>query len=260
MYPHLFQFGPLALPTTSAFYALAIVALLFLLLYSGPKVGLASQKLWNLSVWALLAGLIADKLLIVLTHWWIFRAHPFWVLGLSSQYEPWIPGVCFAVGCAVGLLYALAEGLRIRATLDAFAPGLVLAAGIAAIGDFIAGAQFGSPTRLNWAVTYHSVQSAALYQTPLDRPLQPVQLYQAGLCLLLLAGLLWWLGRRSQAGEVAGFGLFTYGLICFWLEFYRGAAHYFGIFTAVQWLALAMLVLGAALMWRRALPLAAQTA
>lgn len=254
MYPSLFHLDFVALPTYSAFCALGLVALLFLALYTGQKVGVASQKLWNLAIWAILAGILADKLLLIATHLWIFRVHPFWVLGMSSQYDPWIPGVSFAIGCAVGLLYALAEGLGVRSVLDALAPALVLASGIAAVGAFLAGARFGSLTHSSWAVSYSSAQAALFYQTPLNRPLHPVQLYQAVLCLLLLLGLLWWLPRRTQAGEVAGFGLFTYGLICFWLECYRGAVQLAGIFTPMQWISLGMVLVGAALLWQRVAP------
>lgn len=256
MYPSLFHLGFVAIPTYSAFCALGLVALLFLALYTGQKVGVASQKLWNLAIWAILAGIIADKLLLIVTHLWIFRVHPFWVLGMSSQYEPWIPGVSFATGCAVGLLYALAEGLHVRSVLDALAPALVLASGIAAVGAFLAGARFGSLTHSSWAVSYSSAQAALYYQTPLNRPLQPVQLYQAVLCLLLLLSLLWWLPRRTQAGEVAGFGLFTYGLICFWLECHRGAVQLAGIFTPMQWVSLGMVLVGAALLWQPVAPVA----
>ncbi len=250
MYPRLFQFGPFAVPTYGMFSALAMVAMLLLVVHLAQRLNLPQEKLWNLTILALLTSLIASKLLLIPTHFWIFRAHPFWVLGLSTRYDPWIPGVSAALGIAVAWLYVMAEGLPLRRTLDALAPAATLGLGLQAVGAFMAGANFGTPTRATWAVTYHSTQASLWYGTPLDRPLQPTQLYHAGLCALLLMALLAWLPRRTQDGELAGLWLFAYGIARFFLQFYRGDAAPVWIFTITQWLALAMVLASAALLWK----------
>jgi phosphatidylglycerol:prolipoprotein diacylglycerol transferase len=251
VYPRLFQFGPFAVPTYGMFSAWAMVAMLLLVVHMARRLALPQEKLWNLTILALLTGLIASKLLLIPTHFWIFRAHPFWVLGLSTRYDPWIPGVSAALGVAAAWLYLMAEGLPLRRTLDALAPALTLGLGIQAIGAFLAGADFGTPTRAAWAVTYHSTQASLWYGTPLGLPLLPTQLYHAGLCALLLLALLLWLPRRTQDGELAGLWLFAYGLLSFFLQFYRGSAAPLGLFTPLQWIALVMVLASAPLLWKR---------
>jgi phosphatidylglycerol:prolipoprotein diacylglycerol transferase len=250
VYPILFQFGPFAVPTYGMFSALAMVAMLLLVVHGARRLALPQEKLWNLTILALLASLIASKLLLIPAHFWMFRTHPFWLLGLPARYDPWIPGVSAALGIAIAWLYLMAEGLPLRRTLDALAPAITLGLGIQAMGAFLAGANFGTPTRVAWAVTYHSTQASLWYGTPLGLPLQPTQLYHAGLCALLLLALLLWLPRRTQDGELAGLWLFTYGIARFFLQFYRGAASPVAIFTPVQWIALAMVLASAALLWK----------
>jgi len=237
-------------PTYGVFSALGMVAALLMVLQTAKRLDLPKEKLWNLTILALLTALLASKLLMVATHLWLFRAHPFWVLGLTPRYNPWIPGASAAIGVAGGWLYLMAEGLPLRRTLDALAPAAALGLGLRAVGAFVAGAQFGTPTRMAWAVSYHSLQSALWYHTPLDRPLQPVQLYSAALCFVLFAALLAWLPRRTQQGEVAGVWLFIYGVGSFFLQFYRGDVSAMALFTPVQWVSLVMVVTGAALLWK----------
>jgi len=250
VYPILFQIGPLAVSTYGMFSALAMVAMLLLVVHVARRLALPQEKLWNLTILALLTSLIASKLLLIPAHFWLFRTHPFWLLGLSTRYDPWIPGAAATLGLAAGWLYLMAEGLPLRRTLDALAPAITLGLGIRAIGAFLAGADYGIPTRAAWAVTYRSTPAALWYGTPLGLPLQPTQLFHASLCALLLLALLLWLPRRTQDGELAGLWLFAYGMIRFFLEFYCGAATPVALFTPVQWIALAMVLASAALLWK----------
>jgi phosphatidylglycerol---prolipoprotein diacylglyceryl transferase len=251
VYPRLFQIGPASIPTFGVLSALGLLAALGAAQRFARRLELPSEKIWNLNILAILTSLIGARLLLVATHFAEFRTDPYWVLGLIPIHSAWIGYAAAGLGAAAGLLYLLAEGLPLRRTLDALAPALALGLGVQAIGAFLGGARYGVPTLKPWAVEYHSILSTLWYHTPLNLPLQPVQLYDAGVCLVLFAALAWWLPRRTQDGEVAGLWLLAYGAARFLIEIYRGDTSAMAILTGVQWLCVAAVVLGAMLLWRR---------
>ena len=249
MYPRLVQFGPLAIPTYGAFTALALITGLLALAALARKLDLDPGKLWNLGLIGILTALIGSRLLVVAVYFSAFREHPFWVLGLAANHIPWISAVAVLLGITAGLLYALAEGLPVPRVLDCVAPAAALALAIHRIGAFLAGIDFGLPAMDGWSVTYSSRFAALWYGTPLGIPLYPVQLYQAVACLLIFAGLLWWLPRRRQDGELAGAWLFLTGLAAAFLDLYLAPGR--NLFWFHQMVFLAMVLASAALLVRR---------
>lgn len=251
VYPRLFQFGHLAIPTYGVVSAIALVVALNVAMRMARRLDLPAEKIWNLGVYALLAGLISSRLLMVVTHISLFRFNPIWLLGLSPSYIPWIPWVSAAIALVIALLYVKAEALPVRGSLDAYVAALAVGFAIQNLGAFLSGANFGTPTHSPLAVTYSNNFSAIWYRTPLHMHLVPVQLYDAAACLAIFALLLLWLPRRTQPGELAGLWLLTYGMAVFFLQFYRGDVFTSGLFTAMQRLALAAVVLSALLLFKR---------
>ena len=211
MYPRLVQLGHVAIPTYGVLTALALVAALAAAVHFARRLSLDPNKVWTLSITAVLSGLVGARLLVVLAHFDIFRQHPFWVLGLSTLRDSWITPVSVALGVAAGVLYALAEGLPVLAAADALAPATAIALAINRIGAFVAGIDFGTPSSVPWAVTYRSRFAAVWYRTPIGVPLHPLQLYEAAVSLFVLALLILWLPRRRD-GELAGIALFFFGV------------------------------------------------
>ena len=106
---------------------------------------------------------------------------------------------------------------------DVFAPGIALGHVIGRMGCLFAGCCFGRPTNVPWAITFHSEYAAQNAGTPLNVPLHPTQLYEAGAELLIL-----WLllaterrGRPFPGRTFWGYML-LYGVSRFIIEFYRG--------------------------------------
>ncbi len=244
MYPRLFQFGNIAIPTYGALTALGLVAGLAAAMYFARRFALDADKVWNLSLIGILSTLLGARLVIVLTYFSAFRQHPFWILGLTNLRDPWIIPAGVLLGFAAALLYALAEGLPVLRTMDCLAPPAALALVIERIGAFIAGADFGSPATLPWSVTYTSRLAELWYRTPPGIALQPVQLYEAAASLAIFLLLLVWLPRRKQDGEIAGAWLFLYGIASFFLGLYRGET---GQSSLSQSIAFAAVIAGAAL-------------
>jgi len=223
LYPRLFQLGRFAIPTYGAFTALALVAALVALLQFARRLALDANKLWNLGLIAILTTLIAERLLLAVAYFGAFRAHPFWVLGITTSHSGWIFPVAVVMGFAAATLYVLAEGLSFLRVLDCIAPCAALGLALNRTGAFLAGLDYGLPSAQAWGVRYSSRIAAFWYHTPLGVRLYPVQLYEAITSLLIFLTLCWWLPRRTQDGELAGSWLFLFGLTGFFLDSHRAA-------------------------------------
>ena len=68
MYPRLFQFGHFAVPTYGVASAVALLVALNIAMRLARKLDLPPEKIWNLGIYTLLGGLIASRLLMVVTH------------------------------------------------------------------------------------------------------------------------------------------------------------------------------------------------
>ena len=256
MHPLLIHFGNLAIPTYGVLTAIALLSALALAVVLAQRQGLRAEKVWNLGLIAILAALFGGRILLIATHIAVFRAHPFWLLGLATIPGRWIALGGAAIGAGAAILYALAEGLPLAAIADAVAPAVALGLAINRIGAFCGGLAWGRPTDLPWGVTYHSVVAYLWYRVPLGVRLHPVQLYDAACSAVILFVLLWVMRRPTlRAGEIAGAWLFLYGLCRFFVEFYRGdeTPVLGGFVTLPQVLAIAA-VAGGALLWLRREP------
>lgn len=249
LYPRLFQLGRFAIPTYGALTALALVAALAALLHFARRLALDANKLWNLGLIGILTTLIAERLLLAVAYFGAFRAHPFWVLGITASHSGWIFPVAVVTGFAAATLYVLAEGLPYLRVLDCVAPCAALGLTLNRIGAFLAGLDYGLPSAQAWGVRYTSRIAAFWYQTPLGVRLYPVQLYEALASLLIFLALCWWLPRRTQDGELAGLSLFLCGVSAFFLDFYCAAVQS-SLFAHQAAFAL-MVIASAALLLRR---------
>jgi phosphatidylglycerol:prolipoprotein diacylglycerol transferase len=247
----------MAVPSYGVCTALALLAALAVSVGEARRRALRPDKIWNLGLLAILAALIGARLLLVATHLRVFRAHPFWLLGLASVPGQWITLGGALIGIMAGILYALAENLPLPRVADVAAPAVALAFGINRVGAFLGGVAWGTRTTLPWGVTYRSVVAYLWYHVPLGIRLHPVQLYDAAVCLLLFAGLLVMLRRLRSGddGQVAGAWLFLYGVARFFLEFMRGDETrervLGGVLTPSQALAVLGVIVGGALWMRR---------
>ncbi|MBT9332456.1 prolipoprotein diacylglyceryl transferase [Paracidobacterium acidisoli] len=254
MFPRLFQIGHVGIPTYGVFSAAALLTALALAMHFGRRLGLRADKIWNAGLVAILTALIGERLLLVLAHLSIFRAHPFWILGLTTVRSEWIVMGSVVLGLAAAVLYTQAEGLSLLRAADAAAPALAAGIALERIGALCAGIDYGTPTTLPWGVTYHSLIAAIWYRVPLGVKVHPVQMYEAAASVLIFALLLWWLPRRTQDGELAGGWLLLYGAASFFLGLWNGTPRtntlFHGTVTIAQAIAL-VAVLAGGLLWLR---------
>ena len=225
VYPRLFQLGSVAIPTSAAFTAIAIIAALFTARAAARSLKLDPEKVWDLGIVGVLTALFAPRLILIFTNWKDFLAHPLWMIGILRVRSEAATLSGIAAALAVMGAFIFFTRMPLRRTLDAFAPSFALGLAIANLGAFAGGSAFGSPTDLPWAVTYTSRLASLWNGAPLGTPLHPVQIYSALAEMCTFALLLVMVGNRDkwkmQSGEIMGTWLFLSGFSSFFLNFLR---------------------------------------
>jgi phosphatidylglycerol:prolipoprotein diacylglycerol transferase len=216
MYPVLVQFGWLGVRTLPAVWALGI--------WAGVKVAAGELRRRGLDPeWAhdflgpaAITGLVGARLFHVLVFdpgW--FATHPRDVLSLWSGLA--FPGALLA-GWGAALWFCRRRGIGFWAFADAAVIGVALGQAIGALGSFLNGSGYGTPTAVPWAVVFHDPRG----QAPLGVPVHPTQLYEALALLALFGGL--WMARRVHQDGVR-FLLYLAGLSALApLDFLKGDA------------------------------------
>ena len=120
-------------------------------------------------------------------------------------------------------MYIGRAGLPLWTTCDVFAPGIALGHVVGRFGCFFAGCCYGKETTVPWAITFTNPVAAANTGTPLNVPLHPTQLYEAGAEFAILALLLATERKgRPFPGRTFWLYMLLYAISRFIIEMYRG--------------------------------------
>lgn len=133
-------------------------------------------------------------------------------------------GAGLVVGAALGL-----KKISFLRYADVAAPAVALSYAVARIGCFFNGCCFGGNSHVPWAVKYPknslafmsqwidgSISASAVHSLPVH----PVQVYHAGMGLLIFIILK--SRRSSRPGGQLALGMGIYGVLRFWIQFFRG--------------------------------------
>lgn len=255
MHPLLFHFGSILIPSYGVFVALAVLLALAVSLWSASKLELDGNEVWNLGVLGVFTALVSSRIFLVLLNLKDFRQTPLWLLGLATLPNDLLLAAGLVMGVLVALLYARWRHLSLLSLADCLGPALAVGYAVERIGCFLAGSAYGVPTKLAWAVVYHSHLAEEWSGTPLGTPVHPVQLYEAVLQLLLGTFLLWRLKGKMQKGELAGLWVFGTGFVHYLCELFRGDPGrkelLGGFLTLTQVLAISMVLAGGFLLRKR---------
>jgi phosphatidylglycerol---prolipoprotein diacylglyceryl transferase len=175
-------------------------------------------------------------LLLIVTEWPRFVAHPSELWDIARSGGVFYGGLILAV--AVALSFIRYAGLPLWTTCNVFAPGIALGHVVGRLGCFLAGCCYGKPTTMPWAVTFTDPFIAANVGTPLNVPLHPTQLYEAGAELVILF-LLFSTERRGRpfAGRTFWLYMLLYALSRYAIEIFRGDPRgAVGIFSTSQFI------------------------
>ncbi len=249
MYPRLLELGPITVYTYGVLLAAAYLLGLKLAMVRARARNLDQTRVLDLGIYIIISALLGAKLLLLVTDWRTFTSSPGELLTLLRSGGVFYGGLIVAV--AVSLWYIRRVGLPLWTTCDVFAPGIALGHVVGRLGCLFAGCCYGKPTDLPWGITFTDPFAAANVGTPLNRPLHPTQLYEAGAEALILIILLATESRgRRFAGRTFWLYMLLYAISRFIVEIFRGDPRgNVGIFSTSQFisvllapLAIAMLV------------------
>ncbi len=244
--------GPLTLHTYGVLLAIAFLAGLWVASRQAKRAGLDANRITDMAVWVLIAGLLGAKLLLVLVDWRYFGRNPREVLSILQSGGVFYGGL--VGGGLVAWWYVRRHHMPGWQTADVLAPGVILGQAIGRLGCFSAGCCWGRATQVPWAVTFTDVYSARAVGTPMDTPVHPSQLYESLAAALVFLFLLWLAPRKRFHGQVVLAYVAVYSAVRFALEFLRGdpdrGSWFRGTLSTSQLIAIVLLLAVAVLLPR----------
>jgi phosphatidylglycerol:prolipoprotein diacylglycerol transferase len=225
--------------------AIAFVAGLWTATRRAPHDGLQPSAIADIGPWLIVAGLVGARVLFVISYWEEnFKGEPLWTLvAVRRGGLVFYGGLIGAVLAAI--IYVRWRKLPAMKVADALAPSIALGHMFGRIGCFLNGCCYGSACHLPWAVRFPEGHETA------SQPVHPVQLYEAGLNLLLYAGLEWLYRRKRFDGQIFGIYLIAYAVLRVVVEFFRGdyGIHRIGVLTPGQAVSAGILIAGIGVLW-----------
>ena len=243
MHPILFEIGGFPIYTYGVLLAAAYLLGLQFALKRARQRGLDPNRVMDLGIWIIVSALAGAKLLLLIVEWDTYTASFSQLLTLVRSGGVFYGGLIAAV--TVALWYLWRHRMPVWQVTDVFAPGIALGHVIGRLGCLFAGCCFGKPTSVPWAITFHDKYAEQNVGTPLEVPLHPTQLYEAGAELLILVLLLATerKGRPFPGRTFWGYML-LYGISRFIIEFYRGDSRgAVGMFSTSQFVSLLIIPL-----------------
>lgn len=236
MHPVLFELGGFTLYTYGFFMALAFISGSLLAVRLGRRIGLAPHVVSDLCLWTIVVGMLGARLTFVAQNLELYAQAPGQILnfregGISIQ-----GGLVF--GLATTAWLCRRQGIAWLTGLDLVSAPILWGMALGRIGCLLHGCCHGKHADLPWSVCYPEGSRLG------GDPRHPVQLYEMGLDLLLMAGVLHLFFRGRFPGQAFWLMFGGYGGVRFLTELFReGAAA--GPFTPAQWLSLVFVLVGA---------------
>jgi phosphatidylglycerol:prolipoprotein diacylglycerol transferase len=220
MHPRLFELGPITVYTYGVLLAAAYLLGLKLAMVRAKSRGLDQTRVLDLGIYIIISALVGAKLLLLITDFRSFVSNPSELLSLARSGGVFYGGLILAV--VVALWYIRRIGLPLWTTCDVFAPGIALGHVVGRMGCFFAGCCYGKPTNVPWAITFTDPFAASNVGTPLNIPLHPTQLYEAGAEALILVLLLATESRgKRYPGRTFWLYMLLYAISRFIIEMFR---------------------------------------
>ena len=210
----LIKIGSLTVYGYGLMIAIGIAAAYMVTEYRAKKMKLDHERIFTLTGWGLIGGIIGAKLLFYITEIKEIIADPKIMLNIADGFVIYggIIGGVFA-----GFLYCRKAKLNFLKYFDLVIPSVALAQGFGRVGCFLAGCCYGVETTSPLGIIFHDSAFA-----PNGIRLVPTQLISSGLDFLNFFVLIILAKRKKADGQIAGFYLTFYSAGRFILEFFRG--------------------------------------
>lgn len=221
MYPRLFEYGWITIYTYGVLLAAAYLLGLQLAMARARARQLDHTRILDLGIYIIISALVGAKVLLLVIDFRTYADNPRELLTLIRSAGVFYGGLISAF--VVALWYIRRVGLPLWTTCDVFAPGIALGHVVGRLGCFFAGCCYGRPTTVPWAITFTDPFANQNVGTPLNQPLHPTQLYEAGAEALILVLLLATENKgRRFAGRTFWLYMLLYAISRYIVEIYRG--------------------------------------
>ncbi|MBI5613375.1 prolipoprotein diacylglyceryl transferase [Candidatus Gottesmanbacteria bacterium] len=224
-------FGSFHFFSSGIFLVLAWIIWSFLFWKSLVAFAVEEEKIFDMTFYATLVGVLGGRLSFVLLHPELFRDSwlkipALWIVPGISLYGTLVSAI------VVFVFLCRAYKIRIAYVLDALAQSLPYAMIIGQVSSLLSGSDVGLPSSLSWSVRYVGAVGVR----------HPVQLYSIVGLLVILCVLSFLSGRaikKQWAYGVIGIWFFLlYSLIFFCIEFFKDSSVYWSLLRVNQWVLL----------------------
>jgi phosphatidylglycerol:prolipoprotein diacylglycerol transferase len=248
MHPILLRFGSFEIHTYGVLVAIGFLVGLLTAAQRAKSEGIDPERINDLGVWLIVAGMAGGKLFHIVFFWNEF-IQGWREAGISSLREGFVFYGGFICAALVTIGYTRAKRLPLAKIADAFAPSIALGHMFGRLGCLFEGCCYGKVCSLPWAVRFPRTHVTG------GVPVHPTELYEAAGNLLIFTGLSMYYCRKRWDGQIWWVYVLSYAVLRFVVEFFRGdyETYYFDRFTIAHFLsaAMAMIALVALRLCRR---------
>jgi phosphatidylglycerol:prolipoprotein diacylglycerol transferase len=217
VHPEIAHWGVIHIRSYGLLLAVAFLFGTWISLREARRLRLDEDRVVNVILVALVAGVLGARMLYVLEHVSEFRREWGSVLALWQGGLTLYGGV--VAGAFAGLVAARRQRLPMWVVADALTPALAIGTMFGRIGCFLNGCCYGRPTTLPWGVHFPPDSFAGLEFG--NSAVHPSQLYFAALGLALFALVLALRGRFTVPGQLFWLFLLLFSLARVPLDFTR---------------------------------------
>lgn len=241
MYHDILTIGPITIHGYGLMIGLGVAAALLLGDYRAKKRRLDDGAIYGMTLFAVVLGFAAAKVLFILTQWEGFLADPWHYI--SGQGFVVFGGI---IGAMITLyVYCKIKKLDLAVYLDLMVPSVALAQAFGRIGCFLAGCCYGRETDSCLGVVFTNSPFA-----PNGVKLLPTQLFMAAGDFLLMVILLIYSRKERIKGRTAALYIILYSMGRFVLEFLRNDNRgTVGVLSTSQFIGIFMAIGGAVAYW-----------
>jgi phosphatidylglycerol:prolipoprotein diacylglycerol transferase len=246
------------IPTGLTIYLLTILVIGLVFITRAQRAGLSDKYVLRVTIIATVSGILGVRIFSILEHMIVLGTNTSSWFSVSGSTTSWGAYIFAPLAFFLYLAYHRQPVLQYADILGAT---IGLGPFIGRWACFFNGCCYGKITDLFWAVrfpqyspAYNAHWKAGLIDldTPLSLPVHPFQLYAslAALIIFIVASKLYARYADKPGITLASYG-FLYGLIRFFIEFYRDdVPRHTGLeWTVGQWMCLILIILSAVGLW-----------
>jgi phosphatidylglycerol:prolipoprotein diacylglycerol transferase len=237
MKPVLFEVFGIPIYGYGTMIAIGICAALILVSYRAKKRNYDEDSILNMSILAIILGILGGKLLYIITEIKSIIADPSLLKDVGSGFV--IYGAI--IGGAIGVyIYCKRKKWGVLNIFDLAIPSIPLAQGFGRIGCFLAGCCYGKATNMTIGVEFKNSPFVEAGQH-----LHPTQIYSSIFDFCLAFFLLWYDRKERKQGRVFSLYVIIYSIGRFLVEFLRDDPRgNIGILSTSQFISVFTLIIG----------------